>query len=71
MAATIKLIKNPGDHKEYRMRAFANYNLKDYKAAKDDYDSAIALDPDNAIYYSNRSLAEFKLADYPNRVKVL
>jgi len=42
---------------------------KEYKAAISDYSKAILLDPENAVYFSNRSAAYAYLQDYDEAIK--
>lgn len=49
----------------YWMRGSARYRLNNFQAAIKDFDSAIALTPNKAIYYRSRGSARGKLKQYP------
>ena len=48
-------------HKYYNSRGVELNKLEDYEGALRDYNKAIELTPDNALYYSNRGLAYLKI----------
>ncbi len=49
--------------KFYNNRGAVKYKLKDYKGSLSDFNSAIKLDPNNAMAFCNRGLAKIKLND--------
>ena len=42
---------------------------KKYKEALDRYNKAIEIDSNNAVFYSNRAAANYKLGDFANAIK--
>ncbi|MGC6531325.1 MAG: tetratricopeptide repeat protein [Candidatus Puniceispirillaceae bacterium] len=49
---------------DYFHDGVAHYSSGDYHAAIDDYDKAIALDPDDAASYNNRGIAKRELGQH-------
>jgi tetratricopeptide (TPR) repeat protein len=49
-------------------RGFAYTNLGDHQKAINDYDQAIALNPNNAISFGNRGLAYTNLGEYQKAI---
>lgn len=60
---TVALGLNPGAY-IYNVRGVAHYQLRDYAAAAADFGQAIALTPENAVYFRNRGSARFNLQQF-------
>lgn len=62
----------PSDADAYGYRATSNYMLRDYIAAKQDYDKAIDLSPNDCINYINRGALKGEiLKDYKGAIQDL
>jgi len=58
-------IKRHSDEPQvFALRADAKSFMKDHKGAAEDYNSAIALDPENPYYYYHSSIEKSYLMDY-------
>ncbi|NEQ39274.1 MAG: tetratricopeptide repeat protein [Okeania sp. SIO3I5] len=56
-------------HKYYNWRGNKLYSQRDYEAAIADYNKAIELKPDRALYYENRGDAYFKIGEKQKGIK--
>lgn len=52
-----EILKNPQEHVFYALSGVIKLDQNDYQGMLEDYNSAIALDPKNADYYYNQSIA--------------
>jgi protein O-mannosyl-transferase len=53
----------PYDEGLYNNISYAHVATKQYKEALDDYDILLRMDPDNALYYFNRGVAEYTMGN--------
>jgi cytochrome c-type biogenesis protein CcmH/NrfG len=59
-----RIKQDPGDTEAYVKRGKAYSGLRNYPAARKDYDEAIRLDPKRADAYAGRALLRFLEKDY-------
>ncbi|KAF9011149.1 hypothetical protein BDQ17DRAFT_1345591 [Cyathus striatus] len=56
--------KNKSKAEQVKLEGNKLYGKKDFQAAYDRFSEAIELDPENAIFYANRSAASFSMKEY-------
>ncbi len=55
--------------RDFFYSASKKHNDKDYKGAIEDYNQAIALEPDSGMYFCSRGMANFCLEGYNNAIE--